>query len=135
MEAIKVGDRVVVESGCRALSIAKHAVAKVTTIEELGADYGHTVRVTLDFVRGGKKTLIARHRNRLSDPYTNLANPWRADQKIQVRRRPAPAPAPVVVEPQEACPACGGDAELLGTLGALAHYRCRGCGMNSSSSV
>lgn len=96
-EPIKVGDRIVVEAGCRPLSINKHTIAEVIEITELGADYSHTVRVTVKFLYSGKRYgLIARHKNRLSDPYINLANPWRSDQKIQVRRGPAkPATAQV----------------------------------------
>jgi DNA-directed RNA polymerase subunit RPC12/RpoP len=32
------------------------------------------------------------------------------------------------------CPACGGDAYLLGALGRVKHYRCRNCGIDSSKS-
>jgi DNA-directed RNA polymerase subunit RPC12/RpoP len=32
------------------------------------------------------------------------------------------------------CPACGGDAFPLGTLGRVKHYRCRQCGIDSSKS-
>ena len=31
------------------------------------------------------------------------------------------------------CGACGGEAQLLGVLGAIAHYRCRDCGAESHS--
>lgn len=33
------------------------------------------------------------------------------------------------------CSLCGGDAHPIGTLGNLAWYRCRDCGMNSSREV
>lgn len=29
------------------------------------------------------------------------------------------------------CEICGGELEYIGTLGRLAHYRCRDCGLNS----
>jgi predicted nucleic acid-binding Zn ribbon protein len=32
------------------------------------------------------------------------------------------------------CPACDGDAYLLGALGRVKHYRCRNCGIDSSKS-
>lgn len=32
----------------------------------------------------------------------------------------------------EECPACSGPLNLLGTLGSLAHFRCRNCGMMST---
>ncbi len=31
-----------------------------------------------------------------------------------------------------ACEACGGELQLLGTLGTRTHYRCRNCGLDSS---
>jgi len=31
------------------------------------------------------------------------------------------------------CGFCGGDAYHMGTVGSVAHYRCRHCGMNSTS--
>ena len=31
------------------------------------------------------------------------------------------------------CPMCDSPCEPLGTLGALNHFRCRGCGMNHST--
>lgn len=88
VEALKVGCYIVVEAGCRALHINKHAPAVIREIKELGAEYSHTVRVQIEMVRGGAvHSLVARHINRLSDPSFNLANPWRADQKIRVRRK------------------------------------------------
>jgi|GEM_PF-6466302 len=36
---------------------------------------------------------------------------------------------PVNHPPLHQCPMCGGEMEYLGTLGCLAHYRCRDCGM------
>ncbi len=31
------------------------------------------------------------------------------------------------------CPICDSPTELLGTLGTLDHWRCRGCGMDHST--
>jgi hypothetical protein len=33
------------------------------------------------------------------------------------------------------CDACGGDLGLLGVLGNLAHFRCRDCGLDCSTTV
>lgn len=41
------------------------------------------------------------------------------------------AGAAVLEEPKE-CPACGGEAGLMGMLGTRAHYNCRNCGAWSS---
>lgn len=40
---------------------------------------------------------------------------------------------PITLEPESVCPACGGE-ELayIGTLGNLAHLRCRACGITYS---
>lgn len=32
-------------------------------------------------------------------------------------------------EEQACCPGCGGEANLLGTLGTVDHFRCRACGL------
>lgn len=89
VEALKVGDYIVVDAGCKALNIHKHAVAVISEIKELGAEYSHTVRVKIKMARHGgqERSLVARHINRLSDETFNLANPWRSDQKIKARRR------------------------------------------------
>lgn len=31
------------------------------------------------------------------------------------------------------CPACGGNAEVMGALGSRVHFRCRACGIDSSA--
>jgi hypothetical protein len=77
---IEVGDRVVVEKGCRTLDISKGVTAIVTEVKLLGAEYSHFVQVNLKFVNGFKagKTVVlnARHINRLSDLTTNLSDGW-----------------------------------------------------------
>lgn len=37
-----------------------------------------------------------------------------------------------ILEELKQCPACGGEAELMGVLGTRAHYNCRNCGTWSS---
>jgi hypothetical protein len=69
---LAVSDRVIVVQGCRARGISKGSTARVAKIEELGAEFGHSVRVTLQYLNGFEGGRIiawyARHRNRLSDP-------------------------------------------------------------------
>jgi len=87
---ITVGAKVKISRGCKALDIAKNASAKVTEIKELGADYCHNVAVTLEFTNGYKagkrKTLWARHPNRLQANVLRLldGNPTRAIEIVVV---------------------------------------------------
>lgn len=70
-------------SGCRALNIKKGEKYTVTTIESLGSEYSHGVRLVLvktylslaGNTEYGKKTVLwARHMNRLNDAEFNLNN-------------------------------------------------------------
>lgn len=86
---IAVGTKVVIAAGCKALDINKNVTAKVVAIQELGAEGGHFVKVTLQFLNGfqaGKsRSLYARHINRLSDPIVNL-NDGNPCHKVQIRK-------------------------------------------------
>lgn len=88
--AIQLGDKVLVEKGCKALGITKGSTAQIKNIIELGGDYSHTVEVTLyflnSFMSGKTVRLYARHVNRLYDETTNLNN-GDPTKKIVIRRK------------------------------------------------
>lgn len=87
--ALTVGTRVRIEKGCKARNIAKGTLAVVTNVAALGAEYGHNVQVTVNFLNGfqsGKTfCFYARHLNRLSDTIVNL-NDGNPNHTIQLRR-------------------------------------------------
>jgi hypothetical protein len=86
--ALVTGTRVVIVKGCNARDVVKGTHA-VVTVTPLGAEYGHSVRVTLQFLNGtGAGRLVpfyARHLNRLSDPVVRLndGNPLHV---VEIRR-------------------------------------------------
>ncbi len=65
------GTRIRVIKGCNARSVSKNDTATVTHIENLGADYGHFVKVTLRF-HTCTQSWYVRHQNRLSDIQVSL---------------------------------------------------------------
>lgn len=85
---ISVGSKVKIEKGCKARDVSKGASAKVMSVEKMGADYSHAVKVTLfflnTFLSGKTLTFYARHENRLADPVVNL-NDGNPLHTIQVR--------------------------------------------------
>lgn len=85
---LKIGDRVVVEKGCRARKVDSRTIARVHAIRELGAEYGHNVKVLLNFRTGSHAgttlAFYARHPNRLGDDLINL-NDGQPEHKIQIR--------------------------------------------------
>lgn len=89
MDAITAGTKVRIEKGCKAREVPKGLSATVESVTNLGADYGHSVRVVLKFRNGfiAGKTLVlyARHENRLSDALINL-NDGNPLHKIVVKR-------------------------------------------------
>lgn len=70
MKTIIEGQTVTITKGCKARGIKKGR-ALVVSITELGADYGHSVKVVLAY-NGKNYAFFARHVNRLSDPEVNL---------------------------------------------------------------
>jgi hypothetical protein len=86
---INVNDKVLIEKGCRALGITKGATAVVKAITPLGADYSHSVRVTLyflnSFMSGKTVSLYARHVNRLSDTFVSM-HTGRPEHRIEIKR-------------------------------------------------
>lgn len=82
---LKQGDTVIVDKGCRARGINKGSHAYLETVTELGADYGHSVKVVLSF--GHRKVVFyARHRNRLGDAFVSL-NDGNPSHRITIRKR------------------------------------------------
>ncbi len=87
---LQIGDKVLIEKGCRDLGITKGATARVTAVVELGADYSHSVKVQLHFLNsfasGKYFGFYARHINRLSDDFINLNN-GNPLNKIVIKRK------------------------------------------------
>jgi len=85
---VTVGSKVKIEKGCRARDVSKGATAKVMSVEKMGAEYSHSVRVTLfflnTFIAGKTLVFYARHENRLADAVINL-NDGNPSHSIQVR--------------------------------------------------
>ena len=75
---INVDSKIAIVKGCKALDISKGVIARVVSIEPMGAEYSHQVRVTFRFLNGfraGKTCVLwARHPNRLADLTVNLNN-------------------------------------------------------------
>lgn len=90
MTAITVGTKVAIVKGCKPLDIAKNTTARVVAVQEMGAEWSHQVRVTLQFLNGFKagqtRTLWARHPNRLGDITVNL-NDGNPLHKVQIQAR------------------------------------------------
>lgn len=88
--SLAVGDRVRVVKGCKPCGLDKGVTAAVKSIQPLGADYGHSVKVVLEPLNGFKagKSLgfYARHLNRLSDPIVRM-NDGNPSHTIEVQLR------------------------------------------------
>jgi hypothetical protein len=89
IEALAVGTRVQLVKGCKARGLDKGITARVQSVTELGADYGHSVKVVLQPLNGFQTTrtfgFYARHINRLSDVIVRL-NDGNPSHTIEVRR-------------------------------------------------
>jgi hypothetical protein len=89
LNAITVGDRLVLTKGCKARGLDKGITVRVESAEPMGAEYSHCARVVLKPLNGFKagKTfvLFARHANRLADPIIRL-NDGNPSNTIEVRR-------------------------------------------------
>lgn len=87
--ALTAGTRVIIAKGCKAREVNKGVTALVKTITPLGAEYSHTVRVTLQLLNGfGAGRVLsfsARHVNRLSDSVVRM-NDGNPLHTIEVRR-------------------------------------------------
>jgi hypothetical protein len=77
---IIAGSTVRVSKGCKAFGITKGTLFTVVEVQPMGAEYGHTVRVTFKVKMGSglygrdSFSLYARHINRLSDPFTRFSS-------------------------------------------------------------
>ena len=71
MQVITPGTQIKIVKGCRARNLSKGTRGTVTAVTELGADYSHQVRVTIQ-IPGRTIAWCARHINRLSDPTVRL---------------------------------------------------------------
>lgn len=69
--ALSANTRARIEKGCNARGITKGCTVLVTEVTEMGAEYGHSVRVLFTvlngFKSGTKFAFWARHKNRLGD--------------------------------------------------------------------
>lgn len=81
---ITAGMTVTIAKGCKARDVVKGYKAKIVKIQEMGADYGHTVKVVLEY-RGRILGFSVRHKNRLSDDCIRMhdGNPL---HNIEVKR-------------------------------------------------
>jgi hypothetical protein len=88
---VTTGTRVLILKGCNARGITKGTTAKVADVRELGADYGHAVKVSLTWsggVNAGKTFgFYVRHKNRLTDAVVQMndGNPMHKI-RLQVRK-------------------------------------------------
>ena len=86
---LNINDRVRVVKGCNARGVQKGVTMVVRNIKPLGADYSHSVHVSLEHINGPKHNTLqawyARHINRLNDETINLndGNPLHA---IKIRK-------------------------------------------------
>jgi len=83
------GARVRVSSGCRARGVEKGDWGTVESIQELGADYGYSVKLTIQWSLGrGSRVWFVRHANRLGDLEIS-ANDGNPSHKLRLERAPA----------------------------------------------
>ena len=86
---VTVGTRLQITKGCNARGVAKGVTVQVLSVEALGADYGHSVKVRFQPVNGFKAGQIfafyARHANRLADPIVRM-NDGNPSHVIEARR-------------------------------------------------
>jgi hypothetical protein len=83
---ITVNSTVQIVKGCKRgwNDVHKGTIATVVAVQPLGADYGHSVRVVLEFCNLRCAVFYARHENRLADAVVNL-NDGNPLHKIQIR--------------------------------------------------
>jgi hypothetical protein len=77
--AVMAGDVVTVFKGCAARRVTKGTTLRVVSVESLGAEFGHSVRVVVENrALRTHQAWFARHINRLSDAVINLndGNPF-----------------------------------------------------------
>ncbi len=76
MTAITVGTKVKIAKGLQSTYVTKGLSASVVEVVEMGAEWGHSVKVVLKMLNGfeaGKtKIFFARHKNRLADVSVRL---------------------------------------------------------------
>lgn len=86
---LSVDMRVIVQKGCVARGVVKGVTAKVTKIEPMGAEFGHSAKVALCLMNGfnAGKTVVffVRHVNRLGDVFVSM-NDGDPTHRIEVRR-------------------------------------------------
>ena len=84
MNSIKAGDPIEIVKGCRARGINKGTTLYIRSIEPLGGDYSHCVKVVLN-VRVGSIVFYARFQHYLENELINL-NDGNPLHKIQIKR-------------------------------------------------
>ena len=88
-ESVTVGTRLQITKGCNARGVTKGVTVRVLSVEALGADYGHSVKVRFQPINGFKTSQIfafyARHTNRLADPIVRM-NDGNPSHVIEARR-------------------------------------------------
>ena len=86
---VVVGARLLITKGCAARALPKNVTVRVLSVEELGSDYGHSVKVRIQPVNGFKSgqtfSFYARHINRLADSTVRM-NDGNPSHVIEVRR-------------------------------------------------
>ncbi len=91
---IVVGSSIIVTKGSRGGvggygRIDKGTRARILVIQPLGSDYGHKVRVDVQFLNGRCAgvcaSFVVHHANRLGDKFVRLRNPW-GQHPIEVKK-------------------------------------------------
>jgi hypothetical protein len=88
---ITAGIKVIIAKGCKAREIKKGVKVDVVSVVQLGADYGHCVKIVLEVPSPwiGRSTrpvaFYVRHVNRLSDDTIGM-NDGNPMHRIEVRR-------------------------------------------------
>jgi hypothetical protein len=87
---LSVLDRVKLLKGTKARGLDKGITARIESIEQLGAEYSHAVKVVLQplngFQAGKRFAFFVRHMNRLSDPTLKMndGNPSHTIEVVRV---------------------------------------------------
>ena len=95
MPTVTANSSIRITKGCKALGIVKDDIATVLEVRPMGADWGHSVRVTIKVLGGKTCVLWARHMNRLSDDVVRLHN-GAPTKNIEFFVRPVKAPTGAV---------------------------------------
>ena len=87
---LSIGTRILLVKGCKARELGKGTLAQIQSIEPLGAEYSHAVRVVFKALNGFRagKTFVffARHPNRLNDTVVRM-NDGNPLHSIEVKKR------------------------------------------------